>query len=147
MDPLISRLDQTNYQAAFTIQQSCHFNPWSESVFADSLNEPYFAYQLMVAEQPIGYYVGLLVLNEVTLMDIGLAEIHRGKGYGHMLIRHFLQQCYDRSGTEVWLEVRESNKTAIGLYHSYGFDQIEVRKNYYPITKGREDGLILKKSL
>jgi len=41
------------------------------------------------------------------------------------------------------LEVRPSNHTAIQLYHSVGFNEIGVRKDYYPAHNGREDALIL----
>jgi [ribosomal protein S18]-alanine N-acetyltransferase len=41
------------------------------------------------------------------------------------------------------LEVRPSNSAAIQLYHSVGFNEIGVRKNYYPAPQGREDALML----
>ncbi len=40
---------------------------------------------------------------------------------------------------EMWLEVRESNDTAIALYESSGFEHIETRKNYYTVTSN-DDG-------
>ena len=43
----------------------------------------------------------------------------------------------------MYLEVRTSNKTAIDLYHNRGFNELGIRKGYYPADKGREDALIL----
>ncbi|MEY4059780.1 MAG: hypothetical protein RL551_1027, partial [Pseudomonadota bacterium] len=48
------------------------------------------------------------------------------------------------------LEVRPSNDSALKLYQRLGYEQIGVRKNYYPVdaTSGlREDALVLAKSI
>ena len=38
---------------------------------------------------------------------------------------------------------RSSNKTAFHVYHRLGFNEIGIRKNYYPTEKGREDAIVL----
>ena len=48
------------------------------------------------------------------------------------------------------LEVRPSNTAAITLYQKLGYEQIGVRKNYYPAnleTGSREDALVMAKSI
>jgi len=44
--------------------------------------------------------------------------------------------------TRMFLEVRASNKAAIRLYERAGFEQVSVRRDYYPAVVGREDGLV-----
>jgi ribosomal-protein-alanine N-acetyltransferase len=44
---------------------------------------------------------------------------------------------------QLWLEVRESNKSAIALYQNNGFDVAGTRKGYYPAENGREDALLM----
>jgi len=39
--------------------------------------------------------------------------------------------------------VRPSNRAAIELYESSGFNEIGCRKAYYPAPNGKEDALIL----
>lgn len=140
-------LGQHNYQAAFELQCSCHSHPWSENVFSDSLSLPYFAFQLCVDQQLVGYCIGLVVLDEATLMDIGVSQRHRGTGIGEKILQHFHTQCSKKDVAEVWLEVRQSNKTAIRLYSNNGYEMIELRKNYYPTKDGRENALIMKSVL
>ncbi len=140
-------LARDNYLQAFKVQQQCHLNPWSENVFVDCLDSPYFAFQLIESNKVIGYSIGLDVAGEVTLMDIGVERHHRGKGRGKMLLEVFIERCTANNASEIWLEVRQSNKSAINLYTKYGFDLIETRKNYYPQKKGRENGLIMRKIL
>ncbi|GAC14055.1 ribosomal protein S18-alanine N-acetyltransferase [Aliiglaciecola lipolytica] len=147
MMSLFQPVSKTNYLAAFQIQQSCHLVPWSESVFMDSLSNPYFAFQLAVDELVVGYYVGLNVVGEATLMDLGVSEKQRGQGLGQQLLSHFIEQCKQQNCEEIWLEVRESNKSAVRLYQKNGFNSVEVRKDYYPTKSGRENGLIMKACL
>ena len=143
----IQPLCADNYHAAFAIQQQCHFNPWSEKVFADCLSEPYFAFQMLEKDVTKGYYVAMDVVGEATLMDIGVGIESRGKGLGAVLLGHFIQTCIEKGSEEIWLEVRASNHPAIRLYKNVGFELIEIRKEYYPSEQGKEDALVMKKSL
>jgi ribosomal-protein-alanine N-acetyltransferase len=45
------------------------------------------------------------------------------------------------------LEVRPSNEHAIRLYHQLGFNEVGTRPDYYPSVEGREDALIMARSL
>jgi ribosomal-protein-alanine N-acetyltransferase len=60
---------------------------------------------------------------------------------------HFVQLSRRHNADLVLLEVRPSNKAAISLYRKCGFNEIGVRSNYYPAADGREDALILARSL
>ncbi|WP_088332009.1 ribosomal protein S18-alanine N-acetyltransferase [Lacimicrobium sp. SS2-24] len=142
-----SVIDAQNYDDAFGLQCACHAYPWSRATFASCLTSPYFAWQLVNDNEVVGFYVGLQVLKEVTLMDIGLARAVRGRGLSHLLLEHFFAQCRARQCEEVWLEVRVSNVAAIHLYKKSGFEVMEIRKNYYPSAQGREDAMMMKLTL
>ena len=45
------------------------------------------------------------------------------------------------------LEVRPSNIAGYRLYTGLGFDEIGIRKNYYPAARGREDAILLARDL
>jgi ribosomal-protein-alanine N-acetyltransferase len=48
----------------------------------------------------------------------------------------------------IFLEVRYGNQPAKNLYQKFGFEQVGLRKDYYPlISGGREDAIIMKKTL
>lgn len=141
---MFSEINAQNYDPAYRLQTGCHAFPWSRAQFIDCLTEPYFAAQVHQNDVIAGYYVGLQVSVEATLMDIGVAREHRGKGLGKELVKHFLRQCNKKQAQEAWLEVRVSNMPAIGLYRELGFELIEQRKNYYPAADGREDALIMR---
>jgi ribosomal-protein-alanine N-acetyltransferase len=39
--------------------------------------------------------------------------------------------------------VRRSNTVARALYRSFGFEEIGIRRDYYPAARGREDARVL----
>ena len=44
----------------------------------------------------------------------------------------------------LWLEVRESNRSALDIYVRQGFRSVGVRKGYYPAHDGRrEDAVVM----
>ena len=48
----------------------------------------------------------------------------------------------------MFLEVRASNISAIALYENIGFNEMSVRRNYYPANpkifpSGREDAILM----
>jgi ribosomal-protein-alanine N-acetyltransferase len=48
----------------------------------------------------------------------------------------------------LWLEVRESNAPALSLYKSFGFQQVGVRKDYYPAGRTtRESAVVMSMPL
>ncbi|MFT4994138.1 MAG: ribosomal-protein-alanine N-acetyltransferase [Paraglaciecola sp.] len=136
-------LSLENYQDAYQIHTTGHFKPWSQSVFADCITRPYFAYQLQDNMQTIGYYLSLQVLDEATLMDITVDRTRQGQGWGGEVLKHFMHQCQLRDVSTIWLEVRQSNHAAIHLYEKAGFSLVEKRVNYYPTANGREDALMM----
>lgn len=144
MDVRFQQVLEENYDPAFKLQTACHSFPWSRGQFLDCLSPPYFSYQMCRGNSVIGYYVGLSVSVEATLMDIGIAKSERGKGLGRELLKHFLREANQRQAEEAWLEVRVSNTPAIQLYTDMEFEEIERRKHYYPAVEGKEDALIMR---
>ncbi|MFT5838280.1 MAG: ribosomal-protein-alanine N-acetyltransferase [Flavobacteriales bacterium] len=143
MKPQFSPVTVTNSAICFELHKQAQFSPWSRRIFEDCLTKPYFAHSLKQDEQLLGYYIGMKVLDEVTLMDIVVAAAHQGKGLGKLLLQHLIEQCNQNDIQQIWLEVRESNAAAISLYDNAGFILVEQRVNYYPSAKGKEDALIM----
>jgi [ribosomal protein S18]-alanine N-acetyltransferase len=136
-----------NAQASFNLHSKVQYKPWSKAVFVDCLSVPYFANQLIFSEHLQGYYIGLQVLDEVTLMDIAVAPQFQGQGIGKQVLQDFISQCRLRNALDIWLEVRESNTVAQQLYMSFGFELIEKRKAYYQTETGTESAMIMNLSL
>jgi ribosomal-protein-alanine N-acetyltransferase len=48
-----------------------------------------------------------------------------------------------KKADSIFLEVRPSNKIAVSLYKKRGFNEIGVRKNYYPAVNGRREDAVM----
>lgn len=119
-------------------------SPWSGGSFLRLLGRP--GAELRVVEdeggQVVAYAVLLCVLDQAELANIAVDPEMRGKGFGGDLLDHLLSVARDRGVRSVFLEVRESNRVALGLYTTRGFEEVGVRKAYY--ESPREDARVLE---
>lgn len=83
------------------------------------------------------------VLDERELYFVVTKKSARGKGIAKTLLQKGLDALSADGVRTCFLEVRESNATAISLYKSLGFIEVAERKNYY----GTETAVIMKKTL
>jgi ribosomal-protein-alanine N-acetyltransferase len=63
------------------------------------------------------------------------------------MLRHLVSIARRHEAEVLFLEVRQSNKYARLLYANEGFNELGTRRDYYPTTAGREDALILARTL
>jgi len=65
------------------------------------------------------------------------------QGIGKVLLDDVLVNSQQKKASTIFLEVRESNQRAIQLYQVAGFNEIGLRKNYYPTANGKENAVIM----
>ena len=82
---------------------------------------------------------------EGELLRIAVNEDHRGCGIGKEILSILHKRARALGCGSVFLEVRESNLNAIGLYESMGYTRIGIRKGFYKAP--REDAFLYKKDL
>lgn len=121
--------------------------PWSRGNFADSLRAGYSCWVARLPDRLIGFSVVMQVLDEAHLLTIGIGLAQQGQGHGARLLQHAMRQALGNGARCLFLEVRPSNARAVALYRNFGFQQIGLRKDYYPAQAGREDGLVFQKEL
>jgi ribosomal-protein-alanine N-acetyltransferase len=68
-----------------------------------------------------------LAPGERELLNLAVGRLNRRRGVAGGLVKSLLEA----SPGAVFLEVRESNLAARGLYKSMGFKEVSLRKNYY----------------
>lgn len=100
-----------------------------------------------VAGEIKGFYLVEQVVDEITLHNIAVASDAQGKGYGKAMMLHLIEQAQQQSAYQIFLEVRQTNLVAQQLYGSMGFVQVGERKDYYAAPWGRENGLVMVKTL
>ena len=126
-----------------SIEQRAYEFHWSEGIFRDCLRVGYGCWVMELDGGIAGYGILSLVVGEAHLLNVCIAPEWQRQGYGRLLLEHFIQLAKERGASQMLLEVRPSNQAAIRLYHQRGFNEVGVRKAYYPGGKGREDALIM----
>lgn len=121
--------------------------PWGNGHFSDCLRAGYACWICRSGGEFAGYFVVMPSVDEAHLLTIGVAEKFQGRGFGALLLRHAMTTASAAGCNRLLLEVRPSNTPALGLYRHFGFAEIGRRKGYYPAATGREDALVLARSL
>lgn len=125
------------------IEPQIYSHPWSRGNFADSLHAGYSCWVYELEGRLIGYAVMMSVLDEAHLLNISIARDYQGCGMGRSLLNHLIDVARHHGAQMMFLEVRPSNKAAIRLYESIGFNEFSIRKGYYPAHNGREDAILM----
>ncbi len=92
----------------------------------------------------LGYAGMMCVLPLADVQTLAVAPQAQGRGLGSRLLRLIEEEARRRGAEDLLLEVREDNPGAQRLYLRSGFEQIHLRRSYYP------DGghaLIMRKTL
>jgi ribosomal-protein-alanine N-acetyltransferase len=141
-------MDYGDVEQVMRIEQSIYPYPWTTGNFIDSLDS---GYACMVAELDgalIGYAVLMPSVDEAHLLTIGIATAHQRKGWGKEVLGRMMAMAHDSGINRIILEVRPSNTPAQALYRKCGFQQIGLRRGYYPAdNNGREDAIVMECNL
>ena len=121
--------------------------PWTIKNFQDCIEKGYYSLVLKEAKQVIGFAILSVSTEESHLLNIGLTAAKRGQGLGRELLEKMIMAAEVMGSKKIFLEVRISNAIAIDLYKAAGFKEIGLRKNYYRLKEGREDAILMSKSL
>ncbi len=129
------------------IELAAYAFPWSDGIFRDCLRVGYVCCVVEIDDIIVGYGIMSTGAGEAHILNLCVAEPWRHRGIGGHLLWHLLEFARSLGVTDAFLEVRPSNTSAIRLYQSAGFSQIGVRRGYYQAVGGREDAVVLRKSL
>lgn len=128
--------------AVFAIEQVSHPSPWPMKGLQESLQN-HAAFVLEQGGLVVGFAFVQRILDEAHLLDIAIAPSQRGQGLGRELLRQLMDEVL-AVGVTIWfLEVRVSNRAAISLYQSLGYNELSLRRNYYDGSDGKEDALLM----
>jgi ribosomal-protein-alanine N-acetyltransferase len=150
------------------VEEACYSTPWSARAFRTLLERDYVLFRVIVATAadtasatatvlpdglhaspaaplPAPVIAGFGVLwwggEEAELANLSVHPEWQGRGGGARLLDTLLAEGQCRGVERVFLEVRESNHPARGLYDSRGFVPVGRRSRYY--EKPVEDALVL----
>ena len=108
--------------------------PWSQEAFWSELAHVPATRWYMVHEDANGIdgYVGLMAVPpEADVQTIAVATRAQGNGLGRELLTALIDEARRCECSQLFLEVRSNNDSAVALYESVGFERQAVRTDYY----------------
>lgn len=121
--------------------------PWPERSYRFELSKNPAAH-LMVADldedgqQAVVGFIGCwIIADEVHISTLAVHPDHRRQGVGERLLLKMLDWALSKGVETASLEVRVSNRAAIGLYQKHGFSIEGRNAGYY--RDNNEDALLM----
>jgi ribosomal-protein-alanine N-acetyltransferase len=147
LHPAIRAMHEGDINNVVAVEYAAYEFPWTYGIFRDCLRAGYWCHVFESAQGLVGHGVMSLGAGECHLLNICVHPLWQRQGLGSEMVEFLLDLARRRNTRLALLEVRFSNRAAYSLYTRLGFDEVGVRKNYYPAAKGREDALILARDL
>lgn len=132
--------------AVLAIEQTVYPFAWTHGNFVDSLAAGHVAHVLRAADGTLAAYsVAMNGVQEMHLLNLTVSPSWERRGHARALLDALVAQCRRERNEALWLEVRPSNQRAREVYARYGFDEVGVRRAYYPAVGGqREDACVMR---
>lgn len=126
-------------------------DPWTPEMFNEEIAQPPAVRRYLVASddsRPLAGYAGMMFVPGGGQADVLTIAVHPdcwGRGIGSLLLGALIDDARDRGCAEVFLEVREDNPRARGLYLRRGFEEVGIRRGYY--QPSGVDAVVMRKDL
>ncbi|HET6631908.1 MAG TPA: ribosomal protein S18-alanine N-acetyltransferase [Rhodanobacteraceae bacterium] len=141
--PQMRAMQRSELQAVMQVETSAYEFPWTLGIFRDCINSGYECWVLDDGRQLLGHGVMSIAAGEAHLLNLCVAPAAQHQGHGRHLLRRLIDIARWQGAERVFLEVRPSNPAALALYDQAGFNEIGVRRGYYPARQGREDAIVM----
>ena len=139
----LRRMTADDLPSVLAIEEQNYNFPWSEGIFKDCFRAGYNCWVCEEMDRVLGYSIVSIAVGEAHILNISVDPSEQGQGIGRKMLENLIEVARSKRAETVFLEVRPSNIGALTLYQKLGFNEIGVRKDYYPAENGREDALML----
>jgi ribosomal-protein-alanine N-acetyltransferase len=136
-------MEATDLERVIENELRAYAYPWTRGNFTDCMKARNDCRTVYLDDEIVGHGILSFGAGEAHLLNVCIRRDRQGHGYGRQLVEHMLERAQLHDAEIVFLEVRPSNLVACRLYESLGFNEIGVRKNYYPAHVGHEDALVM----
>jgi ribosomal-protein-alanine N-acetyltransferase len=145
--PEIRPMREADLSRVMAVEREAYAFPWSEQIFRDCLRVGYSCWVIERGGVLDAYGVMSVGAGESHILNLCVRPAVQRRGLGREVLAHLLQLARRHRAETVLLEVRPSNRAAFELYRNMGFNEVGIRRGYYPGHNGREDAVILARDL
>ena len=141
---MIRRAADRDLERILQIEELCFSSRWTKEMFLYELHENEFGH--LYENQEIAGFIDFWTTFECCqLANIAVHPAYQGRGYSRSLMDFMIAAAEKEQCETIMLEVRPSNVAARGLYDSYEFIKVNIRKGYY--NDNGEDAIVMCKAL
>jgi ribosomal-protein-alanine N-acetyltransferase len=141
------RMTLGDVERVMKVEHQVYEFPWTEKIFSDCIRVGYYCWLALQRQNIVGHAVISVSAGESHMLNLSIAREYQRRGFGKVFIEFLIQQAQKKQAQTMLLEVRPSNTAAINCYNSAGFNEIGLRKDYYPAPEGREDALLFARHI
>ena len=114
------------------VERESFSSPWTMDMYLREIRKAEGCYLVArKGEELAGYCGALIILDEAHVMTLAVRGDLRRRGIAARLMLELIEHTEGMGARFLTLEVRKSNRAAIELYASFGFQIMGERKNYY----------------
>ncbi len=143
----IRNMAESDLDAVMAIETAIYDYPWTRGIFQDCMRVGYYCHVYQQNHDIKAYSVLSVGAAEAHVLTLCVRPDSQKQGLGRMMMEYMIELASQAGAETILLEVRPSNEHAIRLYHQLGFNEVGFRPDYYPSAAGREDALIMARSL
>ena len=134
-------MEEADIEKVSKIEEECFSMPWKPDDFREMIERDNMTYVVALVDDEIIGGAGLrCIVGDGEITNVAITKAHRGKGYSKPMLEALMAEGEKLGCSAYTLEVRVSNKPAICLYKSLGFEEAGVRPGFYDLPK--EDAII-----
>lgn len=139
-------LEPEDATAVYEIERDCFGDPWTADALSSASKEKGRSVFVAVDDgRPVGYGMIQQVLDECEILRIAVSPRFRRNGAGKLLMEEMIKAAYEKGARIYYLEVRESNTAAIGLYKKLKFTESGMRNGYY--SNPTENAILMSRAV
>jgi ribosomal-protein-alanine N-acetyltransferase len=142
----IRSMHNRDLPAVYRLEKACQPIAWPYWYFRRALASS-SCWVVEKNSEIIGFGILRMEKSHAHIMNICVAPEHQHQGLGKRIMLHLLSVAKKMHARDSWLEVRSTNRIAIILYRKLGYRSISIRKNYYPMRRGRQNAIIMARKL
>ncbi|WP_455477162.1 ribosomal protein S18-alanine N-acetyltransferase [Bartonella sp. B41] len=146
----VSPLQEDDGALLYEIHRYCFIPFWEKQVFDNFLTDHFtFGYKVYLVNEPkkiLGFCLYRLIIDEAEIITIAVHPHCRGQGIGRLLIKRTLHHLHRKRVIKLFLEVEETNLSALNLYRHFKFQKIAKRPAYYQSKNSRTNAIVMQKT-
>ncbi len=139
---ILRSMQQEDFAEVAKLESEIFSEPWSEESFKKAATCPENLYLIVRIDNKLCAYCGFWgIAGEGQITNVAVHPDYRRHGIARKMLEELLRQGIERGLNAFTLEVRVGNLGALRLYHSLGFQDAGIRRQFYSHPK--EDAMIL----